>query len=264
MSSSRLPETWIDRPDILAVVFHPRPEYGQPQDHENVEELLIPVDQAVVIGARFYPAGKEHPVILFFHGNGEIVADYDDIARCYTRINVNFLPVDYRGYGKSTGRPTVTAMLKDAHKIHSYVRAWLSERGYAGPLVVMGRSLGSAPALELAAAYPNDIDGLIIESGFAHIIPLLQRLGADLRAIDLQQESALQQTDKIRAFTRPTLIIHGDQDHIIPFSDAEELYNACPSAEKRLVKISGADHNSLMTVGFETYMQAVSAFLSSL
>ena len=264
MSNSEVPETWIDRPEILAVVFHPRLEYGPPESGNNFEELSIPVDRRVVIGGRFYSVGKNQPVILFFHGNGEIVADYHDTARYYTQMKVNFLPVDYRGYGKSTGSPTVTAMLKDARKIYAYIRGWLSERGYIGPFVVMGRSLGSASALELAATYSEDIDGLIIESGFAHVMPLLQRLGADLTSVTVQEESVLQQTNKIGTFTGPTLIIHGEQDHIIPFSDAKALYKASQSSRKKLVEIPGADHNSVLMVGFETYMRAVSSFLHSL
>lgn len=79
---------------------------------------------------------------------------------------VNFLVADYRGYGLSGGVPTVSAMLGDSHHILDYARIRLEANGYGGPLVVMGRSLGSAPALELAA-HRDGIDGLIIESGFA-------------------------------------------------------------------------------------------------
>ena len=63
------------------------------------------------IGGRFYAAGATAPTLLFFHGNGEIVADYEDLGPLYARQGLNFFPVDYRGYGRSTGTPTVTAMI---------------------------------------------------------------------------------------------------------------------------------------------------------
>ncbi len=136
-----------------------------------------------MVGARFHGAGQHDPVLLFFHGNGEIVADYDEMAPVYTRMGINFLPVDYRGYGRSTGSPTITAMMADSHRILGFTEEFLHERGYRGPVIVMGRSLGSASALELASRYEDRIAGLIIESGFARTGPLLQLLGVNLKAI---------------------------------------------------------------------------------
>ena len=105
------------------------------------------------------------------------MADYDDMGPIYNRLGINFFPVDYRGYGRSGGQPSITSMMQDCHKILHYVAAWLPENGYNGPLLLMGRSLGSASVLELVAAYPEKVAGLIIESGFALAGPLLQLLG---------------------------------------------------------------------------------------
>ena len=180
----------------------------------------------VVVGARFHPAAAAAPTILFFHGNGEIVADYDELAPFYQRQGVNFFPVDYRGYGRSTGDPTVSAMMRDCHEIFRFARQWLPEMGYTGPLMVMGRSLGSASALELAAAYPDQVAALIVESGFAYAGPLLQLLGVNLAAIGFKETTGFRNIDKIRAYPGPTLIIHAEHDHIIPMSDGQALYDA--------------------------------------
>ena len=107
----------LDRPEILMALFHPRREWRPKGTPAPGEELLIPVEENVVVGARFHAAGQNDPVLLFFHGNGEIVADYDDMAPVYTRMGINFLPVDYRGYGRSTGSPTITAMMTDCRRI---------------------------------------------------------------------------------------------------------------------------------------------------
>src|SRR3972149_3007293 len=102
---------------------------------------MIPVGSGVVLGARFFFADPEGPSLLFFHGNGEIVADYDDMGRIYQGMGINFFPVDYRGYGRSTGSPTVSAMMHDCHLVLAFFLDMLAGKSMEGPLLVMGRSL---------------------------------------------------------------------------------------------------------------------------
>jgi alpha-beta hydrolase superfamily lysophospholipase len=249
----------LDCPQVLTRLFHPRPEWATVESATLAPELLIPVAKDVALGARVHATGKAAPTILFFHGNGEIVADYDDLGPVYNRMGINFLPVDYRGYGRSSGQPSVTAMMQDCHVIFSFVKQWLEENGYSGPLIVMGRSLGSASALELAATYPNQIGGLIVESGFAYAGPLLQLLGIDVVALGFKEETGFRNVDKIRIFDRPVLIIHAEHDHIIPFTDGQALYDACRSSDKTLVKIPEANHNNILARGLTPYMAAVKA-----
>ncbi len=252
----------LDRPEILAFLFHPRPETG-PIGGDGYEEFTIPVDGNVELGGRWYESGKDKPVLLFFHGNGEIVADYHDLAPVYLEMEINFVPVDYRGYGRSTGSPTVAGMMSDAHVVHDFIAEKMQRDGYSGPLVVMGRSLGSASVLELASSHPDRVAGLIIESGFAHSGPLLRLLGVDIDALGVSSD-ALGQTRKIAAFQGPTLIIHGSQDHIIPFSDGSDLLEASMSPRKKLLRIDGADHNNLLAVDAPSYLGAVKELMGSL
>jgi pimeloyl-ACP methyl ester carboxylesterase len=251
--------TSLDVPEVLLRLFHPRPEPGPAGAHSFARDLLIPVDHNVGVGARFHPAAATAPTLLFFHGNGEIVADYDELAPFYTRQGVNFFPVDYRGYGRSTGAPTVSAMMRDCHRIFAFARQWLPEMGYRGPLMVMGRSLGSASALELAAAYPEQVAALIVESGFAYAGPLLQLLGVNLTATGFQERAGFRNVDKIRAYPGPTLIIHAEHDHIIPMSDGQALYDASTAPDKTLLKIPQANHNDILLQGFAAYMAAIQA-----
>lgn len=237
-------------------LFHPRPELYSSQSGAT-DEVLIPVEKEVRVGARFHMAGKSFPNILFFHGNGEIVADYEDVGQLYVRLEMNFLPVDYRGYGRSTGIPTITNMMRDSHVIFDYVQNWLGGNGYNGPFLVMGRSLGSASALELSAHYRAQIDGLIIESGFAFAGPLLQLLGVNMEALGIREEEGFQNIEKIQGFEKPTLIIHGERDHLIPFAEGQALYAACSATDKRLLEIRGANHNDIFLRGMSEYMEAV-------
>lgn len=253
---SRIDYSFLDRPEVLGLVFHPRPDYGGSRA-PSAQDLSIPVEEGVTVGARFHMGEKESPNILFFHGNGEIVSDYDEFGSLYNRIGVNFMPVDYRGYGRSTGEPTVTAMMCDSHTILDFVLKWLQENGYTGPMVVMGRSLGSASALELAARHKNRLGGLVIESGFAYAGPLMRLLGIDVDRLGFTEEKGFGNLDKIRTFRGPTLIIHAERDHIIPFSDGQALYEASGAEDKSLLKIPNANHNDIFLHGLPEYMQAV-------
>lgn len=247
----------LDVPEVLTRLFHPRPEVSFLCGRTVAREVLIPVAPEVELGARFYEAGPGSPTLLFFHGNGEIVADYEDLGPIYGRLGLNFFPVDYRGYGRSGGRPTVAALMADCHPVLDFIRQWLMERRYSGPLIVMGRSLGSAPALELAARRPEALAGLILESGFALAGPLLALLGVDLAALGFKEDVGFRNLDKIARWTKPLLVIHAEFDHIIPFGDGQALFDACPSPQKTLLRVPGANHNDLLAVGFAAYLEAV-------
>jgi len=253
--SMKNPASPFDNPSVLAAVFHPRPEGAVSAG--GFENLTIPVGDGVTLGGRFYSAGTNNPTMLFFHGNGEIVADYSDLAHAYTCMGINFMPLDYRGYGRSSGVPTLTTMLKDAHLAFDFARRWLTDHGYAGSFIVMGRSLGSASALELAAAHTNEIDGLIIDSGFADTLALLERCGWRPVPGQAVTDTLFRHAEKIRLYKGPTLIIHGTRDTIIPIADAEALYQASGGTSKRLLRIRGAGHNNLMAIGSDEYFQAV-------
>jgi hypothetical protein len=254
----------LDRPEVTQYLFYPQPAWMRPVSQDGVEDVLIPVEPGVVVGARYHLVDRHGPAILFFHGNGETVDDYADTAALYARLGWSFLPADYRGYGHSTGAPSVSTMLRDAHAVLEHARAWLQRQGCTGPLVVMGRSLGSASALELAGAYPDAIDGLVVESGFAHTRTILALVGVDMAAAGITESAAFRHLEKIAAFTRPTLIIHAERDDILPFSDGRDLHAAAGAAQKRLLMIAGANHNNIFSVGMREYLEALRDFLQGL
>ena len=247
----------LDRPEVLSVIFHPRSESGPPPNDDQVEDHLIPVGRTNHVGARFHLASPSAVNLLFFHGNGEIVADYDQLGPLYNSLDINLLAADYRGYGRSNGRPTVSSMMADSHIILEYVCSWMETSGQSGPLIVMGRSLGSASALELAAGHGDKIDGLIIESGFALAAPLLRLLGVNPDALGFNETLGFGNLEKIRAYLGPTLIIHAEFDHIIPFSDGMSLFKASTAQDKSLLKIENANHNDIFIRGLDDYMQAI-------
>jgi pimeloyl-ACP methyl ester carboxylesterase len=216
------------------------------------------------VHARFHLAGKEHPNILFFHGNGEIVSDYDAIGPFYTKFGMNFLVADYRGYGRSTGTPTVSTMLHDSHRVFEAVKNWLGTAEHTGPLLVMGRSLGSAVALELAANHMAEIAGLIIESGFATTLPLLMKLGVDVSGLGITEEDGFRNVRKISSVNKPTLLIHGQYDEIIPVNSAAILQAQSPARIKELQIVPGASHNTVITSAGELYFSVIKQFCNKI
>jgi hypothetical protein len=155
-------------------------------------------------------------------------------------------------------------MMADCHAVFSHAQKWLHEYGCTGRLIVMGRSLGSISAIELASSYRESIDGLILESALAYAIPLLELLGIDARRLGITEDRGFNNVDKIRDFDKPTLIIHAQYDHIIPFSDGEALFAASPAQEKKFLMIPGANHNDIFARGMNLYMKGMKEFIASL
>jgi len=252
----------LDSSEVIDFLFYPRKEIpAELPDFAKYHDVIT--RDGVRINSRFYLSAQENPHILFFHGNGEIAQDYDEIGPIYTQFGMNFMVVDYRGYGRSEGNPTVSSMLNDAHEMLTSVLDWLKRENRKGPLWIMGRSLGSAPAIELASAHPEKIDGLIIESGFAETIPLLQRLGIDTRMLEKNKTLVFSNAEKITRFTGPTLIIHAQYDQIIPFSHGEDLFRRSPAATKKIHMVHGADHNSILMAAGMGYFELIRDFIKN-
>ncbi len=258
---NRMTQNTMDRPEILRFLFHPRTT-ARTTPPERTMDFDVPVAPDATIGCRLFTAEKDAPIILFFHGNGEIVADYDDIGPYYQQQGLNFLVTDYRGYGWSTGSPTSSTMLTDARTLYEDLLKKLRADGYTGSVFVMGRSLGSACAIELAALHNEEIAGLIIESGFAETLPLARTLGIDTDKLGISEKDTFDNSRKMESITKPTFILHGQQDTLIPLRQAEKLMAASGARSKELQIIPGADHNTLIAVGGMLYFQAIKQFIN--
>lgn len=248
----------LDRPELLRFVFYPR--RSQVPGPPGAQDYSIPVEPGVSISCRLYPQGQASPTLLLFHGNGEIASDYDGIATLYHRVGLNLLVADYRGYGSSTGSPTVSTMLRDAPMVFQGLRGTLQEEGYRGPLFLMGRSLGSLSALEIAWRYQEQLAGLILESSFHSIAGLLVRSGFEEGDPRLR-ELAEADLSKVQKVLLPTLLIHGENDELVPLEEAYYIYETLVARQKRLEVIPGAGHNDLLFLGREQYFKALEEFV---
>lgn len=253
----------LDQPEALAFIFHPQKIEKSPLPL-NATDIDIEVEENVILGCRFYGSALDAPTIIFFHGNGEVVSDYDEIASSYTAHGMNFFVTTYRGYGWSTGRPTVSTMYTDAAQLLDKAIAWLCEHNYTAPLFVMGRSLGSAPAIEITKDNEERVKGLIIESGFADTLPLARNIGIDVDSAGLTEDDCFNNRKKIGEVTRPTIILHGAKDSLIPPAQAENLQSFCGARSKQFHIIPGAEHNTMIVTGGDLYFQTIKGFIDTL
>ncbi len=250
----------LDRPEILAAIFHPRREPKTPLPGSCHEfDVAVPED-GVTLGCRFHLHAAEAASLVYFHGNGETVADYDQIAPFYLEAGLNILVASYRGYGWSTGLPTVTGLFADAAAVLEAFIDYGQENGLCEDIFVMGRSLGSAACIDIGYRTPEKIKGIIIESGFANTLPLAARLGYDVASADIGEEDCFNNLAKIEEITIPTLILHGADDQLIPLNDAVKLQAQSGARTKQLFVIPGADHNSLIACGGSLYFETIKAF----
>ncbi len=249
----------LDRPELVRFVFYPRKDFSRPPP--NAVDHFVSVDAGVAVSCRFYVHARESPTILFFHGNGEVVSDYDYIAPIYgSQAGANLFVADYRGYGASGGSPTFSRMVADAHRVFEDFSAIRRDGGHSGGVFVMGRSLGSVSAIELASHYQDEIDGLIVESGFASTVRLMTRLGFTEDFLGIQ-DLGFPNLSRIRTVGLPTLIIHAECDTRIPLEEAKSLFANVPAGEKRLVVIPEAGHNDIMMADMPAYFGAIREFV---
>ncbi|NLK52041.1 MAG: alpha/beta hydrolase [Syntrophomonadaceae bacterium] len=250
------------QPRLADYLLFPRTDHTPPPP--GAFDRLIPIKTEkgleIQVACRFFPDQANWPWILYFHGNGEVAADYNYFYRSYHARKINLVVADYRGYGMSSGQTTFQSLAQDAHDVYRTVREELVQRNYSSALWVMGRSLGSMPALELAFHYPKELRGLIIESGFASVTRLARQWGlpVDLSALLPLEEQCL---DMIRAITLPALVMHGELDHLVFPEEGRLVYDTLGSSKKRLLLLSGANHNDIMLVNPELYFKALEEFV---
>lgn len=239
-------------------VFHPerwhdkdwRAASGLP-----LEDVWFQAADGTKLFGWYVEAGADRPVIIWCHGNaGNIVNRLENLRFLYQRDLSVFL-FDYRGYGKSQARrPNEEGLYLDALGAHDHLTRF--RRISPERLVIFGRSLGAAVAADLAMHKPAA--GIILESAFPSIeavakfyyggLPVHWLLGAQFRLID-----------RLAALSLPKLMIHGDQDDIIPLELGRQVFEAA-KPPKSFHLITGAHHNDTYQVGGASYFRVFAEF----
>lgn len=255
----------LDKPQVTSNLFYPRKTIANTHpDKRNIKDGKVVIDADIALGYRLYLHHSSASILLYFHGNGEIVTDYETIAPYYHQAGVSLLVVDYRAYGWSTGKPSTTQMLPDAQKVLDSMETIIRECGLVPgrAIFLMGRSLGSAPAIYLAMNNPDKLRGLIIESGYADAPSLFRRLGIPIPdSMKDDPTLPINNDEKMKKVTIPTLVIHGERDMLIPVTHGKTLYENAASEDKTLVTIPNAGHNDVSFRDMTRYFDAIKRFV---
>lgn len=212
---------------------------------------------------RHAPAQVGGPVstVLFLHGNAGNISHRGATLSLLATLGLHVLLIDYRGYGASTGEPSEAGLYTDAEAAWRWLT--VEQRIPAAEIVLFGRSLGGAVAVELAArvgaAQPPA--GLIIESGFDRLASLA-RVHYPLLARLIPLRLRFPAAERIGAVACPVLILHSPDDEIAPIDSARRLFAAAPQP-KTFVPLEGG-HNDAFLRSQPGYQRALAAFLSGL
>ena len=204
----------------------------------------------------YVPHEKPRAHAVFFHGNGGNITLFADSLRILNRRHgLAVLVFDYRGYGKSTGKPSEKGILLDARA----ARDWLAQREgiAASDVVLMGLSLGGGVAVDLAAS--DGARGLVLVSTFTSLPDAASAHLAWLpvRALMTMRLNSL---EKIKNYHGPLLLSHGDADKVVPYEQGVALFNAAPGP-KQLITVPGGGHAMEQP---EEYRQALDDFIAHL
>jgi fermentation-respiration switch protein FrsA (DUF1100 family) len=221
------------------------------------EDAHFQADDGVQLHGWYVEHPEPRAYVLFCHGNAEHVGYLGELlAELRDEFGASALAFDYRGYGRSQGRPNEQGVLADGRA----AQAWLAQRAGVrqNEIVLMGRSLGGAVAVDLAAR--NGARGLVLENTFT-TLPDLAAHHYPWLPVRWLMRSRFDSLSKIASYDGPLLMTHGVADEVAPYDLGRRLFEAAPGRHKRFVPIPGARHNDPRSPQFHA---ALHEFLASL
>jgi fermentation-respiration switch protein FrsA (DUF1100 family) len=204
------------------------------------------------------PSGDDDPsgdmLLLWFHGNAGNLSDRADLMLQLARIPAQVFIVDYRGYGRSEGKPNEQGLYRDATASWRYL---VDEKAFEPKRIILfGVSLGAAVAVDLATRV--DPAGLIVESAFTSVPDMAAHHYRIVPGVLIR--TRMDSLSKIAMVRAPKLHIHSRSDEIAPFALGHRLFEAAPGP-KRLFELEGAGHNETYLVGGAAYFDAMRSFV---
>lgn len=220
----------------------------------NYEEVSFEAGDGTRLHGWFFPLPGKRPTILFCHGNAGNISHRLENVKLLLDYGLQVFIYDYRGYGRSGGRPSEAGLYQDGLAAYDYLVE--HKKILPNRIIPFGRSLGAAVAMEIATK--RDVRSLIIESAFTSTKDMAKSMFL-FQLLSPFLPSHYNNLRKIKGITVPKLIIHGETDEIVPFSMGQRLYRAA-NAPKYFFPINGAGHNDTYFVGGKRYFQIFSGF----
>lgn len=242
------------------LIFFPMRELeGTPKHYGlSYENVFFAAADGIRLHGWFVPSSspEEKTTLLWFHGNaGNISHRLDNLALLHRYLNISIFIFDYREFGLSDGHISKAGTYQDARGAWNYL---VVERNIRpNDILLFGRSLGTALAVDLASSEP--CLGAVLEAAFTSSQDMLKRYFFGPIPSELSQ-SAYDNIGKIHLIRAPLLFIHGEYDEAIPVEMAQHLYQTA-QASKRFYLVSGSGHNDTYVVGGSEYFRQWQVFL---
>jgi len=217
------------------------------------QTITVEPEDGIMIEGWYWPAQKDLPTIVFFHGNGHAYQYWVDKLMVYHREGYGALFTDYRGYGGAAGQPSEEGLYHDAR---SFITALNNMNNIdLDQMIFYGESLGAGIAVQMALEFPAK--AVILESAKSSAVDIAKRRYWML-PVNLLMKDQYRNLDKIHNLNMPKFFIHGERDMIIPIAYGQRLYDAAPEP-KQFRSLPNAGHNDLYEHGAGLH---ISAFLS--
>lgn len=223
------------------------------------EDIYLRTSDGVKINGWFVPYEGARAGLLWFHGNAGNLSDrVEKLGLLHRKLKINIFAIDYREYGRSEGSVSEEGTYRDALAAYDY----LTTRSEVDPsrVILFGQSLGAAVAVDLALH--REAAGVILEAPFASIKEMA-RVAFPWLPIGSLLSTRFDNLSKIARIGAPLLIIQGDRDEVIPYSQGRKVYEAA-GEPKAFYTVPGAGHNDIYLVGGEAYFKAMSDFIRAL
>ncbi|WP_459944893.1 alpha/beta hydrolase family protein [Desulfocastanea catecholica] len=256
------PHRKIDRPEVTALLFS-RENCVQSPCPAGAEDVLFETEPGIALQCRFYFAAQDAPVLFVYPATAGDGHSFDGVAQDYCRQGMNIFLTSYRGCGKNSGSPSVSAMYADSEKLLHLAFDWLAGRGCLGPYFIMGQSVGSTCAIDTVVKNGDSIKGLIVESGICDTSSFLGALGESTAQADITEEEGFNTLEKIEKIKTPTLIFHGARDGLVAIAEAEKLQASSGARTKQFFVIPGAEHHTVGKTGGELYIKTIKQFIDT-
>lgn len=236
---------------------------ANPLNDSGFQEISIANGSSPSLNGIHLSNPTAHYCLVYLHGNSGSIWDREEFKQIefFQKHGFDVFSVDYQGYGKSLGKPSLDNVYKDSEATYAYAKAHTSL-----PIIVYGFSLGSAAAIRIGKVEAPQ--GLILESTiddpaitaqfFKKHLKLPMRWLININTSSITSFTSRQDATQVRS---PVLMLHGQQDETAPLPLAKQFFQVLGSSQKKLVEFPKAKHNTLFETDSILYRKAIAEFV---